>query len=46
LMYTIDTDSPCLNRWGTINLGMGSTTETLYPLVRTTILSILKMDEK
>jgi hypothetical protein len=29
-----------------INLGMDSTTETLYPLVRTTILSILKMDEK
>jgi hypothetical protein len=29
-----------------INLGMDSTMETLYPLVLTTILSILKMDEK
>jgi hypothetical protein len=29
-----------------IKHGMDSTTEILYPLVLTTILSILKMDEK
>jgi hypothetical protein len=45
-MYTIDTDKPYSNLLDMIKHGMDSTTEALYPLAPTTILLILKMDEK
>jgi hypothetical protein len=45
-MSTIDMDKPYLNQWGMIKHGVDYTTEALYQLVPTTILSILKMEEK